>query len=107
MAYVTDWVAQRWIVISSTSVPDLAAGNRLKFEGDGSTPSINKLTNLSTEKEWAAGFTWSNTPEKVAGTRTTGSYDILYTARSGPNRATIKYVPSGTGGASWTAQEGG
>ena len=108
MAYLADWVAQRWIVIKTKNLEDIAAGNRLKFEGDGLTASTHKLINLSTEMEWTSGFSYSSgPPEKATGTRSSGNYELVHTARTSNTRATIEYRPTATGGASWTAQEGG
>ena len=114
MAY-TDWkLAYHWLVTYSKD-PEIAPGNILQFEGDGSTRATNKVKNLSSKTVWANDFPYTSGSDSVKYDRpelnpngmgtTNVNTEITRTAAVPPAKATLKCT-RGTGSISWIAQEG-
>jgi hypothetical protein len=112
MASYADWTGRLWTVISSSNVHHVAPGNRLEFQGDGSTRASHKIINKSSNFVWVtSGFTYSSS-DKVG--ETPGDlraedgfkYTITRTTPPAPAKPRLTCVGA-SGGGTWIAEEGG
>lgn len=113
MASYADWKGRLWTVIYCKNVFHMAVGNRLEFQGDGSTRTTDKIINKSSgDFEWATGFTYSTMGNDKVGETAgdlTAADTFAYTIeRTTPAGGKPRLTGRGSsGGGTWIAQEGG
>jgi hypothetical protein len=113
MASYDDWKNRLWTVTSSGRdqttglphlIPHIAAGNRLKFEGSASAPTI---TNESTGTRWGSGGSYDDTLDWLKDVSYNGTTYTIKRAGTSPAATLDCHGPAFTAVTVWTATEGG
>ena len=103
--YPTNWVGKTWTVIMSND-PYIAAGNTLRFLGDGTTPSSNFVINVSTRGTvWGKNFAHDGNDKVKDVEHLAEKFDVQRTVGS-PNQVKCTKQGAGTTTTCWTANDG-